>query len=73
MSYALSHYQCFSLFLSCNICVYFEFVSLFYSCIVIIVVLVPIVLLIALFSRFGYRFNKHLLSVVYSLTGSRPG
>ena len=30
--------------------------------------LVPIVLLIALFSRFGYKFNKHL--VTYLLTSS---
>jgi len=43
----------------CNICVYFEFVSLFYSYIVS-VVLEPTVLLIALFIRFGYKINKHL-------------
>ena len=49
-------------FLLCNIRVYFEFVSLFYSCIVIVVVLEPIMLLIALFSRLGYKFNKHLLT-----------
>ena len=37
-----------------------------YSCIVIVIVHVTIVLLIDLFSRFGYYFNKHLLT--YLLT-----
>jgi len=49
-------------FLLCNICVHVEFVSLFYSIIVNVVVLEPTVLLIALFSRLGYKFNKHLLT-----------
>jgi len=46
--------------------VYFEFVTLFYTLIVIIVVFVPIVLLIALFSHFGYKFNKHLQPLVFA-------
>ena len=46
----------FSLFLLCNIPAYFEFVTLFYSCIDI----TPIVLFIALFSPFGNKFNKQL-------------
>jgi len=41
---------------------YFEFASLFYSRIVVVVVHEPIVLLIVLISRLGYKFNKHLIN-----------
>ena len=60
----------FNPFLLSNIRVYFEFASLFYSCVVIVVVLEHIVLLIALFSCFGYKFIKRLLT--YLLTYPSP-
>ena len=50
----------FSLFLLCNIPAYFEFVTLFYSCIDI----TPIVLSIALFNRFGNKFNSYQIVTV---------
>jgi len=53
------HFITVSFYYVINIPVYFGFVSLFFSCNV--VVFEPILLLIALFSRLGYKFNKHLL------------
>jgi len=51
----------FSQFLLCNIRVYFELVSLFYSFIVIVVVLVPIVLLLYLSALATNSVNTYLL------------
>ena len=56
----------------CVIYVYvLSFSVYFYSCLVIVVELLPIVLLIALFSRIGYKFSKSLLTCLLTDISTR--